>query len=477
MVRCIPGSLALLVLIAPASAEDSDPIRVTIHPASPPTPVLRYRLLPELREQKFEDGSKLYKEADEERRKLFENQDWNRHTTAWAEWTELPAERFPRDAARKALAKLEAVVAKVERAAHSEYCNWDVSERLRTKGIGAPLPEIDQVRDWATVLRLKARLQMLDGDLVGALRTIQTGLSMARQIDQTPTIISHLVACAVAMQLFKQLDEVLSQPSCPNLYWSLTELPQPFLSPRKGLEGERLSAAGSFPGYLKRLNDPNPPPLTEREQEDQVRFALGINEQQSNPLTRYLLAQKIQARHEGSKQALIEAGLAKDKVEKMPHMEVALRHSFLEYDVLFDEMLKVQNFPYWQARALAEDIERKLKARRKKPAADGPALPLAELLLPAVTKIQLGHARVDRKIAALRCVEAIRLYAAKHEGKLPGSLDEIKEAPIPSDPITGKPFEYKRTATGATLTAQPPADRPQPREGLVYELTAAKPKP
>jgi hypothetical protein len=64
-------------------------------------------------------------------------------------------------------------------------------------------------------------------------------------------------------------------------------------------------------------------------------------------------------------------------------------------------------------------------------------------------------AKVDREIAALRCVEAIRLYAVRHEGRLPQSLSDISEVPLPFDPITEKPFSYETANAIATLTAPP----------------------
>ena len=42
---------------------------------------------------------------------------------------------------------------------------------------------------------------------------------------------------------------------------------------------------------------------------------------------------------------------------------------------------------------------------------------LAALLLPAIRKVQFATARTDRRIAALRCVEADRLHAAARRGR------------------------------------------------------------
>ncbi len=49
---------------------------------------------------------------------------------------------------------------------------------------------------------------------------------------------------------------------------------------------------------------------------------------------------------------------------------------------------------------------------------------------------------MDRDLAILRCVEAIRMYAANHKGKLPESFNDITKVPVPLNPITNKPFEY-----------------------------------
>src|SRR5262249_14868715 len=116
--------------------------------------------------------------------------------------------------------------------------------------------------------------------------------------------------------------------------------------------------------------------------------------------------------------------------------------------------------------ALARTAAR-LKARRQ-----GTPRTLASALLPALQRVLASPARFDRKLAALRCVEAVRLYAAEHDGKLPATLAELTETPIPLDPWTGKPFQSAAAAGKATLTG-PPAEGEKPDRGttLTYELT------
>ena len=81
-------------------------------------------------------------------------------------------------------------------------------------------------------------------------------------------------------------------------------------------------------------------------------------------------------------------------------------------------------------------------------------------------------ARLDRKIAALRVIEALRLHAAA-KGGLPDKLDEVTVAPLPLDPATGKAFEYKREGNNATLTSRIPGEDVAV-SGLRYRITLRK---
>ena len=54
----------------------------------------------------------------------------------------------------------------------------------------------------------------------------------------------------------------------------------------------------------------------------------------------------------------------------------------------------------------------------------------------------------------LRIFEAMRLYAATHDGQWPDRLSDITEVPIPINPFDGKPFVYQRQGNKAILTSE-----------------------
>jgi hypothetical protein len=137
----------------------------------------------------------------------------------------------------------------------------------------------------------------------------------------------------------------------------------------------------------------------------------------------------------------------------MPHVQVAITAALLQYDRVYDQYLKWQNLPFWEAQPAMEKAAQEVKKLANSD--DEPAIPLARAFLPAAEKVFAAHVRTDRRIAVLRCVEALRLYAAAHEGKFPASLDDIKDAPIPDDPVTGKPFNYHAAGDRAFLSAAP----------------------
>ena len=68
--------------------------------------------------------------------------------------------------------------------------------------------------------------------------------------------------------------------------------------------------------------------------------------------------------------------------------------------------------------------------------------------------MRLSADHLEREIALLRVVEALRLYGAAHDGQLPASFEEVTEVPIPVDPVWWRPFQYQLGQGTATLEAE-----------------------
>jgi len=83
-------------------------------------------------------------------------------------------------------------------------------------------------------------------------------------------------------------------------------------------------------------------------------------------------------------------------------------------------------------------------------------------------KVRLQMDRLDRHVAALQCIEAMRLYAAKN-GEFPDDLSNITDVAIPDDPAIEKPFMYHRTGSKAILEAPAP-EGATAKDAMRYKL-------
>jgi hypothetical protein len=456
-----------------AHAQDDGPNRAVLYPAALPSPALKHRLLPDLRNQTTGNAAPVYEDAIGKLKPLQrEPEEQPKWREQFSKWTGTPLRELPRDEVRKALEPYKEILDLAEKAARREYCDWDLPARLRKGGFSTLLPEVQFLREIGTLLSLRARLEIADGELTKAVRTLQTGLALAKQVGEQPTFINHLVGTAIAQLMLRQLEDFVQQPKAPNLYWALTDLPQPLIDQRKSFEGERIMMAAVFPGIGEAMADPNAGPLTKEQVEACVNFLVGMRPginldeiQRKVRLTKYLTEH-----YEEHKKVLLDHGRPKDKVDAMPHVQVGIMAEMYGYEQMVDDQAKWANEPYYQVVDRLDQLDKARKQMSKGPSIL-PEGSFAELG-PAVTPIIRARVRLQRKVDALRCLEAIRAYAAAHEGKLPGALDEIKDVPIPLDPATGKAFAYKVSGDKATLEA--PAvgrDKQTAFPQVAYEIT------
>src|SRR5205807_4440904 len=131
-------------------------------------------------------------------------------------------------------------------------------------------------RELNVVLLLRMRLELADGRTGQAVRTAALSLAMARHAADQPTLINALVGIALAARTFEGLEEEMQRPDAPNLYWSLTDLPRPFVDLRKPLHGERLTAYATFP-HMSKLADPDAEPLRPQEVKELADRVIGIS--------------------------------------------------------------------------------------------------------------------------------------------------------------------------------------------------------
>jgi hypothetical protein len=451
----VAASSAQLSWAQETTAQPETLIRLSVLPAAAPQPALRYALLPELSE--LEPGNPVQgylKCYLEQYRFVFDEDEFDRRKMLLA----MPLEERPAGQSRE-LGRLALV--QIDRAARLDNPDWQILLKLRADGFFTLLPDVQGMRTLARALQVRLRAEVAGGRVDDAIRTIKTMFAMARHLGEHPTLIGNLVGGAIAnMGLFPPLDEMIQHPDCPNLYWALTNLPDPLVSMKTGFDGERMI----FSAFFGQLNS-NAPMSVQQIQEFIEPIDKLLSEGNPVPIRQYLASRsKDEQKLAAACKRLVESGLPEVRLKTFPTEQVILLDEARECLVRFDELAKTIVFSAWQFEALLE----KLNAEQKEPAR------FADALVPFFASARRAQGRLEQRIDLLRHVEALRMYAAEHGGKLPARLTDVS-VPLPDDPFTGKPFPYEVSGKTAHLRGTPPAaDKNVKGYRIHYEITLKK---
>jgi hypothetical protein len=437
----------------PASTSETL-IQLSVTPAAAPRPALRYLLLPEVMEMNPGNPIQNYLKCFMEQQRFFFDKEAfeRREKLLTMPLQELPAQEL-QDYGSFALKQ-------ADWAARLDNPDWQILLKLKTDGVNLLLPDLQELRALANALKVRFRAEVALGRFDQALRTAKTMFAMSRHLGQHPTLIGDLVGIAVAFSAIGPLDEMLEQPACPNLYWALTNLPSPLVPLDKGIEGERAIELGEFHGL-----DESAPMSADQLKQLIARLDKVLGES-GKPigLADWLAARTSNAETlSRARRRLLEHGIPEQRLVRFPADQVILLDEKREYEVRRDDVMKNMALPTWQVEALAAQI---------KPAS-GPSL-FGEIFVPAVYGVRLKQVRLDQRIALLRDVEALRLYAADHKGTLPAKLSDVT-VPLADDPFTGRPFRYEVDGTTAHLRGSPPVGMEKdPAYSVHYEITLRK---
>jgi hypothetical protein len=494
-------TIALLLLVAArwpsaASAQpppDPEPTVITLRPAVEPVPALKYRLV--LEQIKLVPGNAaiFYHRGVTTMQETYSTLKAKEkaHPGAFPEafemlgaatWLNCPIGEIPRDKARKYLEPFQNALKEVELGVMRSTCDWEFDPR--TDGMTLQLPEIQGVRGLGRLMQLKIRVAILDGKTDEAMHWIQTGFVMGRHVSQGPLAIQALVGVAIGRTMAARLEDLIQAPGSPSLYWALADRPRPFIDMRRAMEGERYVLEKELP-ELNELDRGVWGLDQARRFADSLRKLVALASDEPVPGTdgaapmdlpdlsrRMGIATMAAKIYPDAKRALIARGRPEAQVEAMPVVQVAALYTVQEYQRLRDDSYKWMNVPYWQSYN-GMDQANHFTAEEK---LANPLLSMMyELLRPILNMRRSSPLRLERELDAIQCIEAIRLYVAAHEGKLPPSLEAITDVPVPIDPAMGKPFVYQVNGDSANLSApRPPGYNLPSPFAIRYELKLAK---
>jgi len=292
---------------------------------------------------------------------------------------------------------------------------------------------------------LRCRVAMAEGRIDDALEILGQQYAMARHLGQDDFIVTSLVGVAIADMGCSDALYLVQQPNVPNLYWAFASLPSPLVDVRHAMSIERqflylqlkvLAEVDEVPrpvGYWQNFLDRLIPQI------GSLASDFGLKEDDPEA-TRAKLVAYIAAAYPGAKRYLIdELGFSREQVEAYPIAQVVFLAMTRFYDATRDEYFKWTTLPYFQSPSRLSRIDDSLRKRLDHVGWSG--MP-TYTLLPAIHMIHLAVARSQQQIAMVQTVEAIRMYGAENDGKLPRTLDDL---PVPAslEPLTGKPLDYE----------------------------------
>ncbi|QDU21424.1 hypothetical protein [Urbifossiella limnaea] len=455
-------------------------LKLSASPAAPPVPALRWTLLPTTRDMIPGNQVQGFYKCFGEQHNFYHNKEAVEQREKWLNApladlrTVKELEKYGGSSVRLAT-----------RAARMEAIDWQIIAELKQDGIYTLLPDIQQFRDLARVLRVRARGEIARGDFAAAAETIQTHLALARTLNEHPTIIGSLVGIAIAATALSSVEEFVAQPGAANLFWALADLPTPLFDLRKATHGERTFLAVELDPVLDRKNPMTEaqvgvavlkvtrlldlvapfkeglaPPFKEGDPPPPLPKAQPRPKEPPTPAT-YLGGRAADAKQVAEARArLLPAPPVQDlRVKAFPPMQVILIDEVNRFEASRDDILKWLTVPAWQ-----------LPAGFDKAQPTGVFGPLG----PGIGKVSIARSRIQQQVAMLQAVEAVRAFAAANGGRLPGTLDETR-LPIPHDPFTGRPLRYEVANGTAVIRGTPPSGREADATlNRVYEVQLRK---
>jgi hypothetical protein len=312
------------------------------------------------------------------------------------------------------------------------------------------------------MLLLRTRLAVAERRYDDAIATMRMNYRLGQDAAKPPLLVCGLIGIAIESMTNGTLLELIASADSPNLYWSLTQLPDPLVDLRSAARFEMDFGPRIFP-FIHHAETADRSPQEWNRLYSRAFLDMAVVGEPAlaarNDLQAGIVATMMAlVGYSHAKSQLIAQGMDRARVEQMAVGQVMAIYTERKYQQTANDFEKLWYVPFWEMRERSAAIEKRLRmADPLSGNLDREVLPIVSLLLPAMQSARAAQVRLERDIAALRVIEALRMYAAGHDRRLPERLDDVVEVPVPLNPATGKPFLY-RLESGTAVLELPSAD-------------------
>ena len=338
--------------------------------------------------------------------------------------------------------------------------------------ISASMDEIQNLRNLARLVQLDGLLAIKERRYDHAIRAIGAGFRLAEfaQCSGDFNLVSGLVSVAISGITFGIVEELSQQPDAPNLYWALASLPDLLWEQRSWLEGETAQISR----VLYPLLEPANAEMTPNDWMNRLVNFARVPMELANPASVFsptsasdestasdrawaqlMVGATLLVFSDGARMELMDVGMAAEQVQSMSAKEVVARITKLRFERTRDDLFK-WSLLQSQGKAYSEAEWDKFQRSSMGPEAAEPSKILIGLLMPALNAIESATLRCNITHKQLMLHEALRAYAATHDGKLPKSLDALQPLPALPNPESNAMFQYERISDSEAIVRRKP---------------------
>lgn len=471
-------------LVGTSQAADDGTVRLTIHPKAEAKPALKIQLVPDAAAQLEGNAAVFYLKAmgfleqnsARDRLREIQKEGVEQAKATGGELTDFPpfsyVEMHPKDYPKAEVHEyldglLSFQVPSLREARLLREFSMHRNFKLSDNPIGYLLPEMSSMRELARTQSIRCRLAIAEGRVDDAIEVIGQQLTLSRHLGMDDFLVSNLVGIAIIAIACDDTLYLLEHAECPNLYWAYAQCPDPLVDMTHCLALERQF----FYLQVPKLKEIDPSPKSDAYwTEFLADFAARTRDFDLYHEKSDRMASKVQgegrvesiqkAIDDNAPQAreyLLSRGiLNKDTIDSYPSEQLVFLAMKDYYEVVRDEQYKMLYMPYdmSQEKSAIANEEMKKDLQRY-----GWFVGVADGWLPNIAAIKTAQYRVQQRIALIQAVEAIRMAGAANGGMLVDSLGATP-VPVPNDPFTGKPFQYRVTGDVATVSSDFPTSRP-----------------
>jgi hypothetical protein len=445
-------------------------IKITVSPAKFPYPLLKYRFNSVSSELESGNAAPLYSQAWAEFGKIYAELEKNWYASN--EYFELkksgasedqifnelfravplepawPHNSFPKSITPEEEAKfyqsMERVYLLLEKASRMRTADW--SYCMEYKGISTNLEHLQNMRGLARYLSGKADWEIRNGRYEDAVKTLRIGIALGNHVAKAnfPTLIGMLVGIAIQGIMEQHIMVMESQPDSPNFYPALTQIIFPGDSFQYALQGERFfpfATSNAMP-IFENIEKASAEECRGRLENVvatffQIKTGRWLEPPEKTQVAA-AMAMVCTVCYPSGRDRLLAEGMKPEEVEKMTVYQVVAPFVLQKISEAYDRIQVTASFPPGSSHtAIDFEVHDYLKGQT-------PVDVYLSLMMPAVDSAQRASLRMQQMYELHKIIEAIRYYAAVHDGRLPDSLGAIKEVPVATiDPMSGKPFGYR----------------------------------